>query len=222
MLECSASVLVQLPIDGVTNNVHPPISGNIDFLLADGDARAVLIDLKAEDRLLVELATLNTSLGTTSETADIVEGLGPVPISPQRQKAPDPGKQIAVQNVQHGPRFPRVPGPAEQKSDRQVAERPSSNWTPPSRSINSSRKPSCDASSGPVRASCLEDGVRPLEAQLDLFEKQSASNADRSRRELLAQSRQRFEVKRKACQSTDCLRALLLSRTTEVARIMKR
>jgi uncharacterized protein len=79
----------------------------------------------------------------------------------------------------------------------------------------------CDGvSSGPDRMICANSNLASLDRQLALLYGQSWKQADENKRAALVGTRQRFNERRDACGSPNCMTTAYVSRLREISDIM--
>lgn len=194
IVDCSGWIALDLPpglaVDGGRTNLNAELS----YALAHDRGRMRIASLSGENRLVRTLATL-----------------GPAPKEPDQDKPIEPAQVAAV---------------TARKAPVAVAEikRPTPVATP-------ARAPRPPEKAPPVTASacsgsraeqlvCANTNLSSLDRQLTLLYRQSWNRADEKRRAALLDTRQRFNDRREACASPNCMTTAYLSRLKEISDIM--
>lgn len=222
LVECTAAITVLTPGTEAASDRQPALFGNVEFLIGTGSAQGVsLIELKPDDRFLIELASLQPTPVTNSENELPLQKqpstMDPPPVRPasttSRETPPKPVKVKVARNL--SAKSGATGRPAEIAARVQVT-------SPAKTQRTISRQKEAPCAFGPAirNEMCDVESLRPLEQQLAIFERQSATNADARKRDQLSQSRGRFEARQRSCATSACLRSAILARTTEIANIM--
>lgn len=217
-LECAASVT--LPMDGTqTSAGSTPVFGDVDFTVIAGKSGAPsLIEFNPDERFLLQLASLHQAAQAQVKSppnSDI-----PLTNATSVARSREPRLMPPVLKAGRGMSAVNMP-PLDSRRTLVVAA------AEHLRQTSRSKEPLPARTRDPCRGDaqrqrpCLDDNLKILDQQLAIFERQSIANSNPRKRELLNQTRDRFEAGRGTCHAPACERRLILSRTTEIADIMR-
>jgi curved DNA-binding protein CbpA/uncharacterized protein YecT (DUF1311 family) len=195
VVDCSGWIALDLPpglaVDGGRTNLNAELS----YALAQDRGRIRIANLSGEGRLVRTLATL-----------------GPAPREPEQDKPIEPA-QVASATTR---KAPVVVAKAKRPTLAVAAVRA------PRTAAKSAPVPAASACSG-SRAEqivCGNTNLSSLDRQLSLLYRQSWNQADEKKRAALLGTRQRFNDRRGACESPNCMTTAYLSRLKEISDIM--
>lgn len=195
---CSGWVALDLPPELAVDGGRTNLNAELSYALAHDRGRMRVASLSGEGRLVRTLATL-----------------GPAPRQPDQDKPIEPA-QVASATARKAP-----VDVAEIKRPTPVAT-PARAPRPPAKSPPMTASAAASACSG-SRAEqlvCANTNLSSLDRQLSLLYRQSWSQADEKRRAALLGTRQRFNDRREACSSPNCMTTAYLSRLKEISDIM--
>ncbi len=200
---CSAVITIGLPRGVMHPDGGRSLAGNIEYFIdLDQTGDASSIQVTADDKLLLDLASLESSLSTPSAVS-AREPADRVLRNTIRYQAPLPRRSPSAIASNSPPPQSRVePLPARDRPPRAVAQ------------------PSCRSGDRWTRLICADANLTALNHQMTIFEEQSVANAVGKKRELLQQSRAMFDSNRASCRTEACVQRVIVARTTEVAGIM--
>lgn len=188
--DCAGWVALDLPPGLAVAGGRTNLNAEVAYALEGGSRALRLASLSGADRLVRTLATL---------------GLAP--------KEPDEGKPIEPVQVAAVVRKPPEPAAVPPRSARKA---------PDAKPVQAA-----EASSGCARLAnradqmiCASGNLSSLDRQLTLLYRQSWNEADEKKRAALLGSRQRFNDRREACSSPNCMTTAYLSRLKEISDIM--
>jgi hypothetical protein len=200
-ISCSAAVTVDLPNGVRQHDGSTSLYGNIDYSVRSGPSEGPQIELTPDAGFLVDLASLRTSAeprpdrAAREETTSEPLGTADVPKTLARMAPPPRMPRSATVQPELKP---RLTNPQTRNAEPPVCA--GDRWT---------------------TLICRDQNLAALNKQLTDFERQSLSHANAQKRERLERTRTQFEVRRTECRSETCIRGALVSRTTEVADIMR-
>jgi hypothetical protein len=198
VVDCSGWIALDLPpglaVDGGRTNLNAELS----YALAHDRGRMRIASLSGEGRLVRTLATL-----------------GPAPKEPDQDKPIEPA-QVASATARKAP-----VAVAEINRPTPVAT-PTRAPRPPVKAppVTASAAASACSGSRAEQLVCANTNLSSLDRQLSLLYRQSWSQADEKRRAALLGTRQRFNDRRDACASPNCMTTAYLSRLKEISDIM--
>jgi hypothetical protein len=188
---CSAWLAIDFPRGLVVDGSRSNLNTEIGFALAASGQGLRLENLSGAEGLVRSIATL-----------------GPPP------REPEPMPSVETREIAAGAR-PSSP-------DRQIARAAATNTenaTPKSPS-EEVRSECAGAASRSERIVCANRNLSSLDRQLALLYRQSWNEADEKKRAALIGTRQRFNDRRDACGSSNCLTAAYVTRLREISDIM--
>ena len=198
---CNAFVALDLPpglaVDGGRTNLNAEIGYEVTRS-AGGAVR--LASLSGAGALVRSLATL-----------------GPAPREPQ------PAAAVSPEILAAAPARPPAAAPSTKPRPVQTAsltKTPAATAPPASLSSTKQETPCRLGNGWADRAICNSGNLSGLDRQLAQFYSQSWAKADDKRRAALLGGRARFQERRNACRSEDCLTAAYLARLREISDIM--
>jgi hypothetical protein len=177
-------------VDGARANLNAELS----YALAQDGRRMRIASLSGEGGLVRTLATL-----------------GPAPREPEQDKPIEPA-QIASTMTRKAP-FAQSKGSTLAAAPTRVP-RPLTKSPPDTTEVSACR------GSRAEQIVCGNTNLSSLDRQLSLLYRQSWDQADEKRRAALLGTRQRFNDRREACSSPNCMTTAYLSRLKEVSDIM--
>ena len=187
---CTGWVALDLPPGLAVDGGRTNLNAEVSFGLAGSSRSLQLASLSGANRLVRTLATL-----------------GPAPKEPAADKPIEPAQVAAVV------RKPVEPVATPPRNTRK---------TPDAKPIQVAQ-----ASTGCGRLTnradqmiCASGNLSSLDRQLSLLYRQSWDEADEKKRAALLGSRQRFNDRREACSSPNCMTTAYLSRLKEISDIM--
>ena len=190
---CRGWLAIDLPAGLVVDQGRTNLNTEIAYELAKGsDGRISLTSLTGVNALV-------RSLGTAA----------PPPREPEPVEAP-----VSTQIAERGVRKP------VQKPDTAVVAAATAR---PVAKLHRPQPPVVKCSSEPNDASrmiCSNDNLASLDRQLASFYRQSWDKADETKRAALVGSRQRFNERRNACASPNCMTSAYVARLREIGDIM--
>ena len=195
IVDCSGWIALDLPPGLVVDGGRTNLNAELSYALAHVRGRMKIASLSGEGRLVQTLATL-----------------GPAPREAEPDKPIEP-VQVAAAAVRKAPIVV-----AE-------AKRPTPAATERVRGPQS-KAPAVPAWASACRGSradqivCASTNLSSLDRQLSLLYRQSWNQADEKRRAALLGTRQRFNDRRDACVSPNCMTTAYLSRLKEISDIM--
>ena len=209
-IACSAIVTIRLPRGLIHPDGRRSLAGNIDYSIdVDQPGHGSSIQVTADDKFLLELASLESSTSTAS-AVQAKEQADNIPQETLRSQAPSPPRP-ALQ-----PRSPSAIAIPARARPRIVEPLPARER--PSISI---AQPRCQSGDHWTRLICADANLTALNHQVAVFENQSVANAFGEKRELLRKSRVQFDLNRASCRTEACVQRTLVARTVELAGIMK-
>ena len=197
LVDCSGWIALDLPpglaVDGGRTNLNAELS----YALAHDRGRMKIASLSGEGRLVRTLATL-----------------GPAPREPDQDKPVEPEE---VASTAPARKTPVLVGETKRETTAVStvgAPRPATK-SPPVPAVASA----CSGSRADQLV-CSSTNLSSLDRQLSLLYRQSWNQADDKRRAALLGTRQRFNDRREACGSSNCMTTAYLSRLKEISDIM--
>ena len=161
--------------------------------------------------------------------------LTPPPSAPDAQAVPNAMLDPAEELVE--PELPDAPGVRRARAEQSRQNAVTEAAMPPAQSAAKRVVPSVEKSAAPApdsgascrlgngwaeRAICRNGNLTALDRQYGLLYAQSLAKADETKRAALVGSRERFQQKRSACRSENCLTDTYIARLREVSDIMAR
>ena len=195
VVDCSGWIALDLPPGLAVHDGRTNLNAELSYALARDRGRMRIAGLSGEGRLVRALATL----GPAPREADLDK-----PIEPDQLASNTPRD---------------APGAV-------VAAKRSTLAATPERAPRPTAKPPVQAATstcGDSRAEqlvCANTNLASLDRQLSLLYRQSWYQADEKRRAALLGTRQRFNDRRDACGSPNCMTTAYLSRLKEISDIM--
>ena len=187
---CTGWIALDLPPGLAVDGGRTNLNAEVSFGLAGSSRSLRLVSLSGANRLVRTLATL-----------------APAPREPDADKPIEPAQVAAV-----------VRKPAEPAALPPLQTRKAPDTKPVQ---------TAQASSGCGRLTnradqmiCASGNLSSLDRQLSLLYRQSWNEADEKKRAALLGSRQRFNDRREACSSPNCMTTAYLSRLKEISDIM--
>jgi len=195
VVDCSGWIALDLPPGVAVDGGRTNLNAELTYALAHDRGRMRVASLSGEGRLVRTLATL-----------------GPAPREPDQDKPIEPA-QVASATTRKAPVLVAkakrsMPAVAAVRASRTAAK--------------SAPVPAASACSG-SRAEqivCGNTNLSSLDRQLSLLYRQSWNQADEKKRAALLGTRQRFNDRRGACGSPNCMTTAYLSRLKEISDIM--
>ena len=181
-----------LVVDGGRTNLNAELS----YALAHVRGRMKIASLSGEGRLVRTLATL----GPAPREAEPDKPIEPVQVA----AAPARKAPVVVAEAKRS-----MPAAAQERVQRPQSKAPA---VPASASA-------CSGSRAD-QIVCANTNLSSLDRQLSLLYRQSWNQADEKRRAALLGTRQRFNDRREACVSPNCMTTAYLSRLKEISDIM--
>ena len=195
VVDCSGWIALDLPPGLVVDGGRTNLNAELSYAMAHVRGRMKIASLSGEGRLVRTLATL-----------------APAPRETDQDKSIEP-VQVATAPVRKAPVVvaqAKRPSPA---ATERVQRR-------------ESKAPAVPASASACSGSradqivCANTNLSSLDRQLSLLYRQSWNQADEKRRAALLGTRQRFNDRRDACVSPNCMTTAYLSRLKEISDIM--
>jgi hypothetical protein len=201
---CKVAITVKLPAGHSYRDGSSTLSGRGDYVVdVRGSVNGPLAQFTPDPSFLADLASVEARLPPRDDE------------SLEEQQAaviPAPESELAVRP----PRKSATPAPLKM-SNIETRTKPASDKPPSRRERN---VPVCRRDRWTALI-CGDPNLTALDQQLSAFERQSRAHADARKNDRLEQSRARFEKDRVACRTEACARRALVTRTTEVAEIMR-
>jgi uncharacterized protein YecT (DUF1311 family) len=188
---CSGWLAVDFPPGLVVDGSRSNLNADIGFRLAQSEQGLRLASLSRVDGVVRSIVTL-----------------GPPPREPEAIRPPDT-KEIAAVEPSKRPSRKSTALPAATTSN--AARTPSP---------DQSRSACASAASRSERIICASDNLSSLDRQLALLYRQSWKEADEKKRAALIGTRQRFNDRREACGSSNCMTTAYVTRLREISEIM--
>ena len=188
---CSGWLAIDFPPGLVVDGSRSNLNAEINFAMAQSGQELRLASLSGVRGLVRSIATL-----------------GPPPREPEAIGTADSTKKIAAVEPPKSP-------------DRKVAKvaAPTPNAAPKS-SLDQAKSPCAGAGSRSERIVCADGNLSSLDRQLALLYRQSWKEADERKRAALVGTRQRFNDRRDACGSSNCMTTAYVTRLREISEIM--
>ena len=196
VVDCSGWVALDLPPGLVVDGGRTNLNAELSYALARHRGGMKIASLSGEGRLVRTLATL-----------------GPAPKEPEHDKAIEPAQVASVTTR----KAPVVVAEAKRSIPLVAAVRA------PRTVAKSSAVPAAASTCSGSRAEqivCANTNLASLDRQLSLLYRQSWNQADEKKRAALLGTRQRFNDRRQACGSPNCMTTAYLSRLKEISDIM--
>jgi curved DNA-binding protein CbpA len=201
---CQVAITVNLPAGLSYSDGSSTLTGHGDYVVeVEGGAEGPAARFIPDSRFLTELASVDAVLPPRDERSLQEQRVAAIPVI---------GAELAVRP----PRKSATPAP-HKMSKVEIRTKPASDKTP---SPRKSDAPVCRGDRWTALI-CGDPNLTALDQQLSAFEQQSRAHADAKKNDRLEQSRTRFEKDRVACRTEACARRALVTRTTEVAEIMR-
>ena len=194
--DCSGWVVIDLPPGLVVDGGRTNLNAELSYALAHDRGQMRVASLSGESRLVRILATL-----------------GPAPTEPEQDKPIEP-EQLASAAVRKAPVV--VAGNKRPTPAAPPVRAPS----PPAKTPPGPAAASTCSGSRAEQIVCANTNLSSLDRQLSLLYRQSWNQADEKRRAALLGTRQRFNDRREACASPNCMTTAYLSRLKEISDIM--
>lgn len=189
---CSGWLAIDFPRGLVVDGSRSNPNAEISFRLVQRGEGLRLTGLSKVDGLVRSIATL-----------------GPPPREPAAISPPDTREIAAVE-------LPNTPSGKAAK----VAAATASNAVPKPSSMDQAKSACDSAATRSDRIVCANDNLSSLDRQLALLYRQSWKEADERKRAALVGSRQRFNDRRDACGSSNCMTTAYVTRLREISEIM--
>ncbi len=187
---CSGWLAINLPRGLVVDGSRSNLNAEAAFGLVRGEGGLRLASLSGVNGLVRSLATL-----------------GPQPREPEPVVVADT-KEIASRKSPAG------------KAAKPTVMAAKAATFPSKRSLNDADEGCADVASRSDRLVCTDGNLSTLDRQLALLYRQSWKQADEKKRAALVGTRQRFNDRRAACGSSNCMTTAYVSRLREISDIM--
>jgi hypothetical protein len=194
---CSGWIALNLPPGLVVDGGRTNLNAELSYALAHDRGRMRIASLSGEGRLVRTLATL-----------------APAPREPDQDKPVEP-KEVASSAPAR--KTPLLVGEITRAT---TAASPVRAPRPATKSPTVPAVASACSGSRAEQIVCSSTNLSSLDRQLSLLYRQSWNQADDKRRAALLGTRQRFNDRREACGSSNCMTTAYLSRLKEISDIM--
>jgi curved DNA-binding protein CbpA len=195
VMDCSSWIALDLPPGLVVDGGRTNLNAELSYALAHDRGRLRIASLSGEGRLVRTLATL-----------------GPAPREPEQDKPIEPA-QVASSTTR---KAPVVVAEAKRSTAVTAVRAPRTLAKSPPVPV----APSVCSGSRAEQIVCANTNLSSLDRQLSLLYRQSWNQADEKKRAALLGTRQRFNDRRQACASPNCMTTAYLSRLKEISDIM--
>lgn len=202
---CSAGASLDLPPGTVVDGGRTNLNADLTYRVIESGSGVGLSGLSGAGRLVRSLATIGPA---PSEVLDVV----PVPPVRVAEVTRTPPSTIATKRST-APPTTAAPASGSPKMVEKLAS------VVPAKPAASACRP---GSGWADRAVCGNSNLAALDRQHGLLYAQSLAKADQGKRAALLGSRERFQVKRDACRSENCLTSAYIARLREISDIMAR